>query len=192
MNAIPERVLVDVSAPEERRAGQVQALCRQLARSYYPHQDERSDAMTRQLSFTLWYGSAHATDRRASLFALTPEHVQSVRSVLLRPVYQHDLARFLSVTGMSREAFLRLAENDLIGLAANDDLLAASLAVEIYRLGGPLPWRRDVQACAATWFSRFCLLRGIERERNQELRLRQFVSEAEHLLGVLGQKISGP
>jgi hypothetical protein len=186
MNALPQRCLVDTSGTDSRRATQLVELCRQVALTCYPWNEERAGAMTRQLAFTSWYASARAVDRRSSLFSVTPEHLAALRDALMRSVYQHDLARFLATTGLPREALFRLDAEDLIDLSVHDDILAAALCMEVYRLGGPLPWKQDAATCARTWFSRYCILKGVDRERNQPVRERHFQSEAEHLISLLG------
>ena len=188
MNALPGRMLVDVGAAEAVRARALWKLCADIAAAYYPRHDERAAATARQLAFTAWHLSERASQRTSpdgparSLFGLEPEPIKQVTRSLLHDVYRHDLQRFLRITGLSRQALVKLPVESLLEAAAGGDLLAAALAAEVYRLGGPLSQRDDTRRCAETWFARYCTLRGPARHRVQSLRIRNFALDAEQLL----------
>ena len=192
MNALPGQMLVDVGAPDAARAAALAALCTDLGLTWYPRHEERAAALARLLLFTAWHQSARARLRAApegparSIFGLEPEHVRAVSQVLLHAVYRQDLARFEAATGLGAEG-LRAAAEALLEQAAGDDRLAGGLAVEVYRLGGPLPGRTDPRSCADSWFARWVVVRGPERERTREMHLRAFQADAEHVLGLLGR-----
>lgn len=189
MNALPGRLWVDVAAADEVRARSLRGLCLELGRLYYPHHDDRVEALSRQLELTAWHVSSRATLRvtgaARSLFALVPEHLREVRSLLVRSVYRFDLDRFVQVTGVAEAGLRGLEPQVLLDLAVQDDLLAAALATEVYRLYGPLPWRRDPHACAETWANRYWPARGPERERLREGRIRAFEADGNSFLQTL-------
>jgi hypothetical protein len=191
LNALPGQMLVDIGAPDAARAVALDAVCTGLGQAWYPRHEERAASLGRLLLFTAWHGSNRARQRAApegtarSLFGLEPEHVRNVVQVLLHAVYRSDLARFEAATGLGPEHLRALTSEALLGHAAGDDRLAAALAAEVYRLGGPLPGRTDPRSAAETWFSRWVVVRGAERDRTREMRIRSFQSDAEHVLGLL-------
>ena len=191
MNALPGRMLVDLGAPDGQRAQQLWQLCHELASLYFPRHEDRARSLARQLAFTAWHLSDHATRRggdpspQRSIFGLEPEMLKHIVRDILRPVYRHDLERFLRVTGTSHDTLRRVAPQALLELSVADDLLASALAAEVYRQGGPLPWRMDPRACGETWFSRYSTERGPERIRLKDLRVRAFAADAEGLLRLL-------
>ncbi|MBN1334364.1 MAG: hypothetical protein JXB39_00225 [Deltaproteobacteria bacterium] len=193
MNALPGQMLVDTGAPDGARAVALDALCTDVGRTWYPRHQERSSALARLLLFTGWHGSDRARSRAApegsarSLFGLEPEHVRAVSQMLLHAVYRQDLARFEAATGLGGARLRSASPEAVLEQATGDDRLAAALAAEVYRLGGPLPSRTDPRSSADTWFSRWVLVRGPERERTRRLRIGAFQSDAEHVLKLLNR-----
>ncbi len=191
MNALPGRYLVDLDATDRDRAASVWALSHMVASRYHPRNDEAAWNLGMQLAFTAWHCSDRATQRGGEiegpcgLFGLGFGVVSRSLRGLRHSHEQHGVLRFLDLTGMDHEVLRQVPTEVLLTLAVADDLLAASLAAEAYRSGGPLPGTTEPRRCAETWVSRLLTVRGPRRRQQQASWIRGFAHQAEELLELL-------
>jgi hypothetical protein len=191
MNAMPGTMMVDLGAPDMDRAAATWALSHMVAARYHPRHPEHASLLGRQLAFTAWHGSDRATQRGCQdsgvcgLYGLGCHLIQQVITGLQRsrdPLY---VERFSQVAGMEPDALLGIPAPTLLALTLQHDLLAASLAAEAYRVGGPLPTTDSPQRCAQTWVSRLLTVRGPERQRHQADWAQGFAASANDMLELL-------
>ena len=191
MNALPGRHLIDLGASDRDRAASVWELSHMVASRYHPRNEEAAWNLGMQLAYTAWHCSERATSRGGDecgpcgLFGLGFGVVNRSLRALRHCHEMHGVARFLDLTGMDHEVLRQIPTEVLLQLAVADDLLAAGLAAEGYRSGGPLPSTTDPQRCAHTWISRLLTVRGPERQLQQASWIRGFTTGAEELLELL-------
>ncbi len=191
MNALPGRYLVDLGAPDRDRAASVWALSHMVASRYHPRNEEAAWNLGMQLAYTAWHCSDRATERGGDeegpcgLFGLGFGVVNRSLRGLRHTHEMHGVARFLDLTGMDHEVLRQIPTEVLLQLAVADDLLAASLAAEGYRSGGPLPSSTEPRRCAETWVSRLLTVRGPERYHHQTRWIQGFANKAQELLELL-------
>jgi hypothetical protein len=191
MNALPGTLMVDTGAPARDRAAAVWALSHMVAALYHPRHQERASVLGRQLAFTGWHGSDRATQRGdiaqgvCGLFGLGCHLVDTIMKSLREGGDADAQARFAQLAGMDWADLSQLPAPVILELCTSSDLLAAGLAAEAYRVGGPLPGRCDPQRCAQTWLSRMLTVRGPERHRHQATWAQGFRDSARELLELL-------
>jgi hypothetical protein len=191
MNALPGTMMVDLSAPDRDRAAAVWALSHMVATRYHPRHPEHASLLGRQLAFTAWHGSDRATQRGCQeqgvcgLYGIGCRLVEQVISGLQRSDEPHRVERFSQVSGVEPDALLEIPPSALLALTLQHDLLAAGLAAEAYRAGGPLPSSDSPERCAQTWVSRLLTARGPERQRHQAAWAQGFTASARDMLELL-------
>lgn len=191
MNAMPGTMMVDLGAPDRDRAAAAWALSHMVATRYHPRHPEHASLLGRQLAFTAWHGSDRATQRGCQdsgvcgLYGLGCHLVQQVITDLQRSRDPLHVGRFSQVAGMEPDALLEIPAPTLLALTLQHDLLAASLAAEAYRAGGPLPTNASPQRCAQTWVSRLLTAPAPERHRHQAAWASGFATNAQDLLDLL-------